>query len=113
MPKCKIKVRIQNPDIDQTKEVDAILLEDTIKYLEEGKTHVTYSYQDNSLIRENKELKMIYSFDQNTGTVEIKEYRKTFDIPLKVHQIKKEKYDVEIQFLVEENPFLYKIEVIK
>ncbi len=112
MPKCKVKVHIQNDEINQTTEVDAIFQENKIKYMEDDHTIATFNYQNHTLTRENENLRMNYQFDENKGEIEMKEYHRILPISLKINQIKENNKNIEINFLVEENQFIYGIEEI-
>lgn len=112
MPKCNIKVRIQNSEIDQTTEVKAIFQDNRIKYKEEDNTFVTFDYENNCLIRENQNLRMRYHFNEKEGIIEAKEYNRELKVQLNTKKIERNGKNIEIHFDVEESPFLYKIEEI-
>ena len=98
--------------------VPAILREDEdiILYKEddEQKTTTSYNYKTKELIRENDSLLMKYPFNKSKnsrGTILVKELGRTFDLIIETKNIIREKNNVEIDFLVEQQPFNYKIEI--
>lgn len=115
MPKIKIKVSIRNELEDTSYEVPAIIQEENIKYKEPDETTVTYQYNNNTLLRENKELRMKYPFDLNrrtTGEIEVKELDQSMKIKIDTNKLERKKHNIEIDFSIEEKNFLYKIEEI-
>ncbi len=116
MPKIDIKVTINN-EIDQVDyKVKAIIEEDLIKYLEPDKTVTTFNYQDNTLLRENNELRMEYHFDikkHTEGFIIVKEIDKTIKVKVKTNKIERNNHNIKINFNVEEKDFIYEIEEIK
>ena len=116
MSKIKINITIKNPEANISKEVDAILQDEILKYKEEKDTSVKFSYKDNILVRENNDLRMDYSFLEGKttkGTILVKELNKNINVDIKTKNIKINENDIEIIFDVEENEFIYKVEVIK
>ena len=116
MSKIKINITIKNPEINISKEVDAILQDEILKYKEEKDTSVKFSYKDNNLVRENNELRMEYLFLENKttkGNIFIKELNKKINVDIKTKSIKRKSNDIEIVFNVENNKFVYRVEVIK
>jgi len=116
MSKIKINITIKNPEANISKEVDAILQDEILKYKEEKDTSVKFSYKDKRLVRENNDLRMDYSFleGQTTkDTILVKELNKNINVDIKTKNIKINENDIEIIFDVEENEFIYKVEVIK
>ncbi len=116
MPKINIQATIKNVSDNSIVKTSAIIQDDTIKYKEDDKTIVKFNYRTNELNRENDELKMRYLFSnrkKTIGTIAIKELAKTLNIQISTKKIKRKDYNIEIEFQIEENDFLYKIEVIK
>lgn len=100
--------------------VPAILNEEdnTVVYKEsdEQQTLTKYNYKTRELIRENDSIKMHYPFNKaknSRGTILVKELGRTFDLIIKTNKILRCENNIEIDFLVEEQEFNYKIEVIK
>lgn len=116
MSKIRVKITIQNEEVDTSYETTAILEENKIKYVEKNQTLVIYNYEENTLIRENDKLRMQYSFQEGKkteGQIEIKEYQKTINLPIITKKIEKKDQEIEIKYQVENQDFLYKIEVEK
>ncbi len=118
MSKVKITSSIVNVENNYFYEVFGILnkKENKITYFEtdELKTKVTYSYNTNTLIRENKNLYMKYTFNKNKetkGLLEIKDIKRTLEVTIKTKNIERKNNDLKIDFLVEEEEFSYKVEV--
>ncbi|MBP5678589.1 MAG: hypothetical protein J6X28_02015 [Bacilli bacterium] len=115
MPKIHIKVTIKNEEEDTSYETQAILQEECLKYKENQETTVQYQYDHNILIRENKELKMEYTFNllkPTQGTIQIKELGEAVKIPIKTKRLERNNHNIEICFMIEEKEFLYRIEEI-
>lgn len=116
MSKESIKVTIKNSENNSSFKTNAIIQDNIIKYKEDNNTIVKFNYETNELIRENNELRMNYFFSNKTittGTIFIKDLNKELELEIKTKKIQRKNNDIEIEFLVEENDFLYKIEVIK
>ena len=59
---------------------------------------------------------MEYEFIENkitTGKIFVKDLRKEINVDIKTNKIKKQDDNIEIKFNVENNEFIYKVEVIK
>lgn len=116
MSKIRILVTVNNDESNTTNEFDAIIQDQTLKYIENKETTVIFSYLKNILIRENNELRMEYSFNENKktkGIILVKEYNQEINVEVDTKSIKKENNNIEIDFNVENNKFKYKVEVIK
>ena len=116
MSKESIKVTIKNSENNSSFKTNAIIQDNIIKYKEDNNTVVKFNYDTNELTRENSELRMNYLFSNEnptTGTIFIKDLNKELELEIKTKKIQRKNNDIEIEFLVEENDFLYKIEVIK
>ena len=115
MSKVKIKVSV-NDDIE--KEYNAIYREKEklLTYKEEDNTLVKFNYKDNILIRENDSLFMQYKFvNKNTSKnkIFIKDLKQYLDITLFTKSILVKDNIINITYVIEDNLFNYKIEVIK
>ncbi|MBQ2639656.1 MAG: hypothetical protein IJF92_02720 [Bacilli bacterium] len=114
MPKIKIKTSLKN-DIEEIKEqTNAKLDKDKISYYEKSKTKVIYNYKNNVLTRDNNEINMIYTFNKNketTGKILIKELNKELNVKIKTEELKQKDHNLEVKFIVENQTFIYKIEV--
>lgn len=99
-------------------DVPAIFREDEqiilYKEKDEQRTTASFNYRTKELIRENDSLRMHYPFNKEKnarGTILVKELGRTFDLIIKTRKILRSGNNIEIDFLVEEQPFNYKIEV--
>ena len=116
MPKIKLKVLIKSNDNNTEFETMAILQENLIKYKETDETTVVFDCNNLILTRENNELRMEYRFNEErptTGKILVKDLNKELEIEIKTKKIERKGNDVKIQFIVENNEFLYHIEEIK
>ena len=116
MPKIKIKVSITNEEKENIEEVNAIYQDNIFKYQEDQKTKVILDLDKQILLRENKELKMKYIFQENKetdGIIESKELSKRIKVKIKTKKIERKENDIKITFQVEDQSFLYHIEVLK
>ena len=98
--------------------VPAILKEDEdiiiYKEQDDQRTTASYNYKTKELIRENDSLHMRYIFDKNKntiGTILVKELNRSLNLTIKTNKILRCDNNIEIDFLVEEQPFNYKIDV--
>lgn len=74
------------------------------------KTNVKFNYEKNILTRENDDLLLEYKFIENKvtkGLITVKEYNKILEIELKTLNIKKEKNYIEIEYILENEKYLY------
>lgn len=115
MSKVKIKVSV-NDDIE--KEYNAIYLEKEklLTYKEEDNTLVKFNYKDNILIRENDSIFMQYKFvnkKTSKNKIFIKDLKQYLDITLFTKNILVKDNIINITYVIEDNLFNYKIEVIK
>lgn len=116
MSKIRVKVTIKNPEANISNEINAILQDDILKYKENEDTTVVFSYKEKRLIRENNELRMDYIFkekNESIGEILVKELNKKIKIDIKAKKIMIKEENIEIIFDVEENEFIYKVEVIR
>ena len=113
MPKKDFSITIENDSNINHLNVKAIITENEIKYKESDDTITHFNYEKNILIRENKELKMTYRFSKNNkteGTIEVKELQKEIKVLIDTKSIKRNNYNIEIVFEIEDNHFIYRIE---
>lgn len=116
MPKLKIKVHITTNEEKTSYETIAIYCDRKLKYREPNSTLVIFNMEENTLERENKDLKMIYNFDKNKetrGCIKIKELNKEINLSINTEELNINKINIFIDFKVEENHFIYRIEEIK
>lgn len=116
MPKLNIKVTVNN-DLENIDFISKAIIQDNLlKYKEKDNTTVIYDYEKNSLFRENNELRMEYSFNsakKTQGSIKIKELNRTVKIDIKTNKLERKNNNIEVEYIIEDKPFLYKIEEIK
>lgn len=117
MPKIDIKVTLITPEQKEVKQYKAIFHpeENSIMYKEEDKTTTKVNLKYKKLRRENEELLMEYLFDEekNTkGRVTIKSLNKTLELNLKATKINQVDKNIEINYVLENDEYKYKLEVI-
>lgn len=113
MPKLNIKVTVINDEEKQSFITNAIIQDEVLKYKERDNTTVIYDYKNNSLFRENNELRMEYSFNNGEGNIFIKELNKKLNLDIKTNKLERKNNNIEIGYIMEDSSFLYKIEEIK
>lgn len=113
MSKIKIKAEIINNDDITSYETQAIIQDDILKYTEDKNTKVIYNLEDHTLLRENDNIKMFYSFKTNKGLIEAKELGKVIDLDIKVHEIKRDKNNIKVHYEIDKDEFIYKVGEIK
>ena len=116
MPKLDVLISVKSNDSNLEYKTTAILTEEIIKYKSEDNTTEMFDYTNNRLTRENSELRMDYVFDLNKetkGIVFVKELNRELEVNIKTNKIERNKNDIEIEFVVEDNTIKYHIEVIK
>lgn len=116
MSKIRIKVMIQTTEKKESYETIALYHEGILKYKEPDHTTVTFHEKEKQLIRENNELKMLYTFEKGKSTegiIHLKEFQKELGIQVYTQEIKAEKDILEITFQIEEETFIYHIEKLK
>ena len=117
MPKITIKVTLITPETTDEKTYNAIYHpeENSIIYKEEDKTTTKVSLNEKRLRRENEELLMEYLFseEKNTkGIVTVKSLNKTLELNLKAKKINRVDKNVEINYVLENDEYKYKLEMI-
>lgn len=110
--KIKLKTKIKNNEKTVEEEINAIYQEEKnkINYLEENSTKVEFDITKMLLKRENKELKMEYDFSKRKAKIYIKDLDRYMDILLDVKNLKQEEAKIEIEYIIEEQTFIYSIE---
>ena len=114
--KLDVLISVKSNDSNLEYKTTAILTEEIIKYKSEDNTTEMFDYTNNKLTRENSELRMDYVFDLNKetkGTIFVKDLNRNLDVNIKTNKIERNKNDIEIEFVVEDNTIKYHIEVIK
>lgn len=116
MSKINVSINIKNNEETKNIKVPAIIQENVLKYKEDNDTIARFNYQNNSLFRENHELRMEYQFNikkATTGKIYIKDLKKDILVTIKTKQLERQENAIKIVFTIENNEFIYQIEVIK
>lgn len=114
MSKINIKVSIKNNEKEEQYETIAIIQDNILKYQEKDNTIVIFNYDENTLTRENNELLLKYRYsDISEGTIYIKELDREIKVNIKTIKLERKENDIKINFMIENNIFLYEIEEIK
>lgn len=119
MSKINIKVTIVNAEDTFEYNVPAIYKEDEkviiYKEQDEQNTSVRFNYVTKELIRENDSLILNYIFNKekrSQGTIYIKGMEKKLDVVITTTKITRTDKNIEIEYQIENDKFIYKIEVI-
>ena len=114
MSKIDIEVTVKNSEVTDSYKVKAIVQNNVIKYKEPDDTTVIFDYEENRLVRENDQMKMMYYFNEKENSIIlIKDYNRHIDVDLKTKKIKKKDNNLEIEFEIDKEKFLYRIEELK
>lgn len=106
MPKIKVKIdNIENI-------VDYTIDSEVINYKELDNTNTYYDLKNNILIRDNDDLHMIYDFNNKKGTILIKEFDRELEVLIDNIDIERNKNNVRVSYSIENNDFLYELEVL-
>ena len=104
----KIKVKIDNAE----NTVDYSIDSEVINYKELDNTNTYYDLKNNILIRDNDDLHMIYDFNNKKGTILIKEFDREVGVLIDNIDIERNKNNVRVSYSIENNDFLYELEVL-
>ena len=104
----KIKVKIDNTENIVNCSIDSKV----INYKEMDNTTVYYDLNSNILIRDNDDLHMIYDFNNKKGTILIKEFDREIEVLIDNIDIERNKNNVRVNYSIENNDFLYELEVL-
>ena len=106
MPKIKVKIDNTENTVDYT--IDS----EVINYKELDNTNTYYDLKNNILIRDNDDLHMIYDFNNKKGTIIIKEFDREVEVLIDNIDIERNKNNVRVSYSIENNDFLYELEVL-
>jgi hypothetical protein len=104
----KIKVKIDNTENIVEYSIDSSV----INYKELDNTNTYYDLENNILIRDNDDLHMIYDFNNKKGTILIKELEREIEVLIDNIDIERNKNNVRVSYSIENNDFLYELEVL-
>ena len=113
MSKIKINIFIKNAETNYEYETTGIINDNTIKYIEEDNTKTTYNYDNNHLTRTNKDLQMDIIFDLNKeteGIIRIENINKSIPLRVKTNKIERKKNNILIEYMIDNDQFIYRIE---
>lgn len=116
MPKIDIKVTISSDNNNNSYKIKSIIQDDIIKYREQDNTLVKYDLNKNLLIRENDNLRMEYLFDKDNvteGNIFIKELNNNVNVLINTNKLDRINNNIDIEYVIEDNLFNYRIEEIK
>ncbi len=116
MAKIKISVRIKSNIKNYNVKTNAILQDDILKYQENKDIMVKFIYHTNNLIRETKDIKLNYIFDEKQetlGKIYIKNLKKELNVLIKTIKIKRNKNDLNIIYEIENEKFNLQLKEIK
>ena len=111
----EINVIADSDTIDQLSLDHVPCDENSIVYKEEDKTTSKIELTNQRLRRENEKIFMEYTFDEEKetkGIVTVKSLQKTLELNLKTRKIDKENQNIEINYVLENDEYKYKLEVI-
>ena len=108
MSNSKLKVRIDNTE----NIVDYSIDSEVINYKEIDNTKVYYDLNNNILIRDNDDIHMIYDFNNKKGNILIKEMDRELELLIENIDIERNKNNVKVSYSIENNDFLYELEVL-
>lgn len=115
MPKINIKVTLHHEEFDTLNKLTGIYQDGVLKYIEDGDTKVTLDYNNKTLLRDTKDLRMFFDFNSDLLKINYKELDMDMDMKIKTRKFNTNKRNVEIEYEVEESKeiFLYRIEELK
>ena len=99
---------------EQEKFVEKITIEEQnnkINYQEKSNTNVLFDKNNLILIRENNEIYMELSFKEKNALIFIKDLRKNIELKLKSVKTNITEKEITISYVLEDENYLYKIEM--
>lgn len=112
MPKVNIKTTIINKELEDTNTYKAIINDNKIKYQENDVT-VVFDYNNKKLIRENNDYKIEFFFEDKLLKILIKELDNYLEKDIKVEKIHIKNNNIKIEYKIDEDKYLYSLEVIE
>ncbi len=109
MPRIEIKATIINSEETKELKTKAILQDEIIKYKEDD-TLVSIDLERHILTRDNNNYKLLYNFDENKGSINLKENNQIVEIPIVTKNIERKNNDIKIEYAVENDIFKYQVE---
>ncbi len=97
---------------NQVKETVIIeIKEEKLNYIEKSNTEVLFDVKKQLLIRDNKELYMEFDFKNNKANIYIKDLKANTELLLKTEKINITNNKIVIQYTMENEDYLYQIEM--
>lgn len=115
MPKKKALIRIENKEEKKEIETNVIIENNIIKYRDD-KAITKIDLNIPSITRDNKEYKIVYTFSENKktiGTITIKDIKNVIDVEIITNKIMINDDNIEIEYKMNNEKFLFKMEVMK
>ncbi len=112
MKKIKMTITIISNGNKIKENLIGTINEGIISYSEDNNTYVYLDIERNALIRENDDLYLKYTFDENDktlGNVLIKEFNKEVTVDIKTECIEKSNNRYYVEYLIEKDKFIYEI----
>ena len=115
MPKININATLITTSKELSWEKQAILTTSKITYSEDSNTLVTFNYDTQELIRKSVDRVIRFSFQKSHPflKIELTALNKATSVPIEVEKITIEKYNLLVTYLLADEKYTYKIEVIK
>lgn len=82
-----------------------------INYKEQNKTDVLFDMDQKILMRENKEMYMEFFFQTQKGYIHPKDLKNTIEIEIKSKKIDIQPNKIVIKYEIENDPYVYQIEM--
>ena len=113
MPKINIRVSLKNPEFETEKELTGIYQDGVLKYIEEDGSKVTINYNNDTLKKDEKFYRLNFDFKKETLKVKLKELDIETKTEIKTNKILKDNLNLTIEYEVEDDNFIYRIEELK
>ena len=113
MPKINIKVSHHNSELDTTNELIGIYQDDILKYMDEKGSKIRFDYKNNKLKKEEELYRLNLDFNKGTIKVYYKELDFNFKEKIKVNKINRNGINIEIEYELEDEKIIYRIEELK
>ena len=114
MPKINIVASLTTNNKTNKGIYTAIYTNNKLIYKEDEKTLVTFKYEPYELIRKKEDFNLHFYFTEKAFlSLELTSLNKKMTIPIKLESIIKTKNSITIKYFLEEELYIYKIEVKK
>lgn len=118
MEQYNATITIKNHEQEEKMKLKINISEDRIWYIENdiNKTLTLFNLKDDTLERDNKEIYLKYSFKENNYTnnlLEIKSFNSNTNVEIYTKKIIKSDSLLRINYLIDDNEFIYEIKILK